>query len=107
MAEIDAQTVVGDIYIRSLMGSQLRLALGVLALLLATVGTLPLVFRVWPGLAAHRVAGVPVIWVVLGAGCYPMLLTLAALYVRRAERNERSFSELVAHDPHAADRDDA
>ncbi|WP_460850307.1 DUF485 domain-containing protein [Nocardioides ultimimeridianus] len=104
MAEIDAQTVVGDIYIRSLMRSQLRLALGVLALLLLTIGSLPLVVAAWPGLAAHRVLGVPLQWVVLGAGCYPVLVALAVLYVRRAELNERSFGELVAQEPPWSDR---
>jgi hypothetical protein len=95
VAEIDAQTVVGDIYIRSLMRSQLRLALGLLGLLLVTIGSLPVVFRAWPGLAEHRLAGVPLVWLALGAGCYPLLLALALFYVRRAERNERAFAELV------------
>jgi hypothetical protein len=99
VAEIDAQTVVGDIYIRSLMRSQLRLALGVLMLLLVTVGMLTLIVNRWPGFATHRLLGVPLVWVVLGAGCYPVLIALAVLYVRRAERNERAFSELVAQEP--------
>lgn len=99
VAEIDEQTVVGDIYIRSLMRSQLRLAVGVLALLLVSVGLLPVAVTAWPALAARRVLGVPLEWVVLGAGCYPVLLALAVLYVRRAERNERSFGELVAQEP--------
>lgn len=99
VAEIDEQTVVGDIYIRSLMRSQLRLAFGVLTLLLLTIGALPVVASVWPGLAGHRLLGVPLQWWVLGAGCYPVLLALALLYVRRAERNERAFGELVAQEP--------
>lgn len=104
VAEIDAQTVVGDIYIRSLMRSQLRLAVGVLLLLLLTVGALPVAIATWPRLAAHRLLGVPLQWVVLGAGCYPLLIALAVLYVRRAERNERSFGELVAQEPPWSER---
>lgn len=104
VAEIDAQTVVGDIYIRSLMRSQLRLALSILALLLLTIGSLPVVIAAWPGLADHRLLGVPLQWVVLGAGCYPVLVALAILYVRRAELNERSFGELVAQEPPWSDR---
>ena len=99
VAEIDAQTVVGDIYIRSLLRSQLRLALAVLLTLLVTVGALPVVFHAWPALARRRVAGVPLEWLVLGACCYPVLVLLALLYVRRAERNERAFGELVAQEP--------
>jgi hypothetical protein len=81
------------------MRSQLRLALAVLVVLMATVGALPVVFSAWPRLAAHRLVGVPVVWVVLGACCYPVLVALAVLYVRRAERNERAFGELVAQEP--------
>lgn len=104
VAEIDAQTVVGDIYIRSLMRSQLRLAVTILVVLLATVGALPVVFEAWPGVAAQRVGGVPLVWLVLGACCYPVLIGLAFLYVRRAERNERAFSELVAQEPPWSDQ---
>jgi len=104
VAEIDAQTIVGNIYIRSLMRSQLRLALAVLFVLLLTVGLLPLALDHWPALAAHRLGGVPLVWLVLGVCCYPVLLVLAALYVRRAERNERAFGELVAQEPPWSDR---
>lgn len=99
VAEIDAQTVVGDIYIRSLMRSQLRLALAVLFVLLVTVCSLPVLFHAHPEITRHHVLGVPLVWLALGAGCYPLLLVLAVLYVRRAERNERAFSELVVQEP--------
>ncbi|MCL2543355.1 MAG: DUF485 domain-containing protein [Nocardioidaceae bacterium] len=99
VAEIDAQTVVGDIYIRSLMRGQLRLALAVTAVLLVAVASLPLVFERWPGFAAHRLLGVPLVWLLPGVACYPLLIALAWVYVRRAERNERAFGELVAQEP--------
>ena len=34
-------------------------------------------------------------WVLLGAGCYPVIVGIAVVYVRRAERNERAFDDLV------------
>ncbi len=88
VGEIDAQTEVGEVYMRSLMRSQLWLAIRLTAVLVLTVGMLPLVFTFLPlrGWAA---------WIVLGAGCYPVLLLLGWRYVRRAERNERAFRELV------------
>ena len=43
-SEIDAQTELGEVYIRSLVRSQLRLALGVTAVLAVTVGGLPVLF---------------------------------------------------------------
>lgn len=88
IGEIDAQTEVGEVYMRSLMRSQLWLALRLTAVLVLTVGLLPLLFTVLP---LHGWAA----WIVLGAGCYPVLLLLAWRYVRRAERNEAAFRELV------------
>jgi hypothetical protein len=94
-SEIDAQTAVGEIYMRSLMRTQLRLALGVVAVLALTVGALPVLFQVFPGMRTARLAGIPLPWLLLGLVVYPFLVLLAWVYVRRAERNEQSFNDLV------------
>ena len=94
-SEIDAQTTVGEVYMRSLMRIQLRLALAVVGLLALTVGSLPLVFRLSPGVRHLHVLGVPLPWLLLGAGVYPVILALAAFYVRRAERIEADFTDMV------------
>jgi len=94
-SEIDAQTAVGEIYMRSLMRSQLRLALGVVAVLALTLGALPVLFRIFPGMLTARFVGIPLPWLLLGLVVYPFLVLLAWVYVRRAERNERSFNDLV------------
>ena len=93
--EIDAQSEVGEIYLRTLLRAQLRLALGIMVTLALTVGALPLLFTLAPGLTTHHVLGMPVSWVVLGFGCYPVLVFLAWRYVRLAERNERAFARVV------------
>lgn len=93
--EIDAQSPVGEVYMRSLVRSQLRLALGLLLVLVLTVGALPLLFVLVPWLQHGRVLGVPLAWLLLGGGCYPVIIALAVVYVRRAERNERAFQDLV------------
>lgn len=80
---------------RSLLREQLRLAARVLGLLLVTVGMLPALFHLVPGLADTRLVGVPLPWLLLGFLVYPWLLVLGWRYVRRAEANERDFSELV------------
>lgn len=97
--EIDAGTELGAVYMRSLLREQLRLALRVLALLLATVGGLPLLFHLAPGLADTRVLGVPLPWLLLGVLVYPWLVVLGWGYVRRAEANERDFADLVEARP--------
>ncbi len=93
--EIDAGTELGAVYMRSLLREQRRLALRVLAVLVVTVGVLPLLFHLWPGLGELRVAGAPVSWLLLGLLVYPWLVFLGWRYVRRAESNERDFAELV------------
>ncbi len=93
--EIDAGTRIGAIYMRSLMGEQLRLALRILGTLMLVVGTLPLLFHFVPGLTGIRVLGIPLPWVLLGFAVYPFLLALGWWYVRSAEANERDFTDLV------------
>lgn len=94
-AEIDARTELGAVYMRSLVRSQLRLAVAVLLVLALTLGAVPLVLTLAPGLVDVRLVGVPVTWLVLGVLAYPLLVALAAGYVRRAERNEAAFRDLV------------
>jgi putative solute:sodium symporter small subunit len=94
-SEIDAQSEVGEIYVRTLLRAQLRLAVATLVTLGLTIGMLPLVFTLVPDLTTRHVLGMPVSWGVLGFGCYPVLVLLAWRYVRRAERNERAFARVV------------
>lgn len=100
--DIDADTRLGGIYLGSLLRAQLGLAARVLGVLVLTVGSWPLLFHLWPELAAVRVAGVPLGWLVLGVLVYPLLLGLGWWYVRRAERNERDFAELMSARPDEA-----
>jgi hypothetical protein len=93
-AEIDELTRLGEVYVQSLMRAQLRLAGYVVLLLAATVGLLPVLFRLVPVDRVHLL-GVPLPWLLLGVGVYPWLLGLAWWYVRRAERNEEAFVDLV------------
>ena len=93
--EIDAETPMGAIYMRSLLREQLRLALRILLVLGLTVGTLPLLFHLAPGLADVRLLGVPLAWLLLGVLVYPWLIVLGWVYVRRAEANEDDFAALV------------
>jgi len=93
--EIDEQTIVGDVYMRSLVRLQLRLALGVCLIFAVLLGGLPLVLALQPQLAAMHALGLPLPWLLLGVLVYPSLVVAAWFYVRQAERNERDFSELV------------
>lgn len=93
--EIDEQTIVGDVYMRSLVRLQLRLAVGVCLIFAVLLGGLPLLMALEPGLASGDLLGVPVPWLLLGVLVYPALVLGAWFYVRQAERNERDFADLV------------
>lgn len=95
VSEIDAETRLGDIYMRSLLRTQLRLAVAVVSVVAALAGGVPLVLRAIPSLAERMVLGMPLPWVVLGAAPYPVLLLIGVLYVRAAERNEADFRGMV------------
>ncbi len=93
--DIDEQTVVGELYISSLVRTQLRLGLAVLAGFGVTVGGLPLLFLLAPGLARYELLGLPLPWLLLGVLAYPAIGLAAWAHLRAAERVERDFSELV------------
>ena len=88
--EIDAQTGVGEVYVRSV-----RLGLLVLGVVAVLVGGLPALFWLLPQLREVEALGIPLPWLLLGGLVYPTLVTLGWFYVRQAERVEREFSELV------------
>ncbi|WP_182525446.1 hypothetical protein [Nocardioides dongkuii] len=93
--DIDADTRLGGIYLGSLLRAQLGLAARVLTALVVTVGSWPLLFHLWPGLAAVELGGLPLAWLVLGVLVYPLLVALGWWYVRRAERHEQDFADLM------------
>jgi hypothetical protein len=93
--EIDEQTGVGEVYMRSLMRQQLRLGLFVLAVVSIALGSLPLLFAADPRLVVIRIFSVPLPWLLVGVSTYPVLLAAAWWHVHAAERAERDFAEIV------------
>lgn len=93
--EIDEQTGLGEVYVSSLVRSQLRLSLMVIAVVLGVLASLPLVFYALPEVADIRVLGITLPWVILGAVVYPALFGAAWFYAYSAERVERDFVELI------------
>ncbi|TFV53849.1 hypothetical protein E4P43_00765 [Blastococcus sp. TF02A-35] len=93
--EIDAQTLLGEVFMSSLLRSQLRLALLALTAVVVLVGGIPLVFWLFPDLSQIEVLAVPLPWLLLAFAVYPFLLGIGWLYVRAAERNERDFADML------------
>ena len=93
--EIDAQTLLGEVYMSSLLRSQLRLALLALTTLAVLVGGIPVVFWLLPDLSTVEVLAVPLPWLLLAFAVYPVMFAIGGLYVRAAERNERDFTDVL------------
>lgn len=82
-------------YVRSLIRSQLRLALSVaLGFLLILIGLAVIVWK-WPQIHEIRIATVPLPWLLLGVGVYPLIMLAAALYNRAATRNEARYRSIA------------
>ncbi|WP_228942935.1 DUF485 domain-containing protein [Nocardioides sp. Leaf374] len=86
---------LAGLYLRSLLREQLWLAARTLLVLVGVLGSLPLLFHLAPSLGHRSWLGVPLPWLLLGVAAYPFLVGLAWLYVRRAERNEVAYGDLV------------
>ncbi|MDQ0757017.1 hypothetical protein [Arthrobacter sp. B3I4] len=93
--EAAEESDAGQVFIRSLIRSQLRLALVVAAGFLLILLAFALLLGLVPGLAELRIAGLPFDWVLLGAGIYPVIGLSAWLYVRTAARNESRYRDLA------------
>ena len=93
--EIDEQTRLGEVYMRSLLRSQLRLALSVLAATAVLLGGLPVLFVLAPSVAHAHVLGVPLPWLLLGGLSYPLLWLAARYHVVHCERLEAEFTDAV------------
>ncbi|MEU4603252.1 hypothetical protein AB0F43_09755 [Kribbella sp. NPDC023972] len=96
--EIDEQTRLGQVYMQSLIQSQLRLALAVIAGSAVVLGGIPLLFALVPATRTFAVLGLPLPWVILGIVVYPVVYVAARIYVRNAERIESEFTEFVGRE---------
>ena len=94
--EIVDESRLGSTYVNSLRRAQLQLSLGTLALGVATLGALPVIFALAPDARRVSVLGLPVAWLLLGVLVYPGVVLVARWYVRATERLEAEFSDLVS-----------
>jgi hypothetical protein len=79
----------------SLMRAQGGACLTVLLPALALLALYPLLTAIYPWLATYQLFGLPLTLLILGGGIYPPLVLLGFWYVRRAERLEQQFVELL------------
>ena len=95
LAEVEEQTGVGEMLVRSLIRAQLTTSLWLSLVVGATVGVLPLLFYYVEDIGRVSVLGIRLPWLVLGFVVYPFLLGVGWLYVRLADRTEQNFVNMV------------
>ena len=95
LRDLEEQTPVGEIFLGALMRRQLVLSLRVALTLVVALGAQPLVAWLWPEYGTLRVFSIPLPWLVLGVGSYPLMIALGLFYVRHAETIDDEFAELI------------
>ncbi|MFI0445021.1 hypothetical protein [Actinomadura sp. 6N118] len=93
--DLDEQTELGAVYVRTLIRAQLRAALATLTVVAVVIIGLPLLLVLLPALSRSRVYGIPVSWLGLALCIQPIWIAAAARHLRQAERIERDFARLV------------
>ena len=87
------------VYVRSLIRSQLRLAIICASGFIVSLGMLWLVLAAAPALEAVVIAGAPVSWLLLAFGAYPAILAFAVIFVVASTRNEAGYRSLMSSEP--------
>jgi putative solute:sodium symporter small subunit len=93
--DLAESTPVGDLYLQSLMRSQLGLSLRVLTVFVTLFLGLPLLFYFEPSVSSYKIFDVSLPWFILGIGLYPILIGLAWVYNRSANRIDDEFIGLL------------
>jgi hypothetical protein len=96
--ELAEATPHGDVYLARLIRAQLRLSLLGLGAFGGLVGSLPLLFLLWPSLQDVDVFGVPLPLAILVAPLFPLIVVIGLLYQRRADALDEAFRDVVSHE---------
>lgn len=84
-----------EFYTRSLIRSQLRLSLSVALGFLLLLLCLAVVVTFWPQIQDIRLLTIPLPWLVLGLGVYPIILLGAFIYNRASARYEAQYLDVT------------
>jgi hypothetical protein len=95
VVDIQEGTGVGELLRSNLIGSQLAVALRFAVVAGLTLGVLPLLFAMFPGIGRIDVFGLRLPWLLLGVLVYPFLFGLGLWHTRTAERVEQNFADHV------------
>jgi O-antigen/teichoic acid export membrane protein len=96
--ELAEGTPHGDVYLGRLIRAQLRLSLLGLGAFGGLVGSLPLLFLLFPSLNEIEPLGVPLPVVILVVPLFPLIVVIGFLYQRRADALDEAFRDVVSRE---------
>lgn len=91
----DGASAPESVYVRSLIRSQLRLGITYAAGFAIATTLFVLAIVLTPVFDDTFVFGVPLSWLLLAVGVYPLAITVGVLYARAAARNEARYRALT------------
>jgi fatty acid desaturase len=83
------------VFLEALLRRQLALSLRVAAAVIVLLGCQPLLAWLWADYTRIQVLSIPLPWIVLAVGSYPVMIACGLYYVRHAEAIDHEFSELM------------
>jgi len=95
LAEVEELTGVGEVLLRQLMRTQLKIAIRLMVLTAVVLGSIPMVLLLVSSLGAAGIVVAGLAWLLSGLAVYPFLIAVAWTYNRRADHNEQEFTEMV------------
>ena len=93
--DLREHTVRGEVLLTALRRSQFRLAMGIAAVFLTTIAAIPILYWSTDWFPRTQIRHLPLIWLTLGIGIFPVIIGLGWVHVRMAEWYEQRFVELV------------
>ena len=96
--ELAEGTPHGEVYLDLLIRAQLRLSLLGLGAFGGLIGSLPLLFLLFPGLQEIEPLGVPLPVLILVAPLFPLIVAIGLLYQRRADALDEAFRDVVSRE---------
>lgn len=93
--DLREHTFRGEVLLAALRRSQLRLAIAIASVFLTVIGSVPLLYSGQAWFREARIGPVPLIWLSLGVGVFPLIIGLGWLHIRATERYEQQFIDLI------------
>ncbi len=93
--DLREHTVRGEVLLSALRRSQLRLSIAIASAFLSVLGVVPVLYWGSDWFRSAHLRSVPVIWLTIGVGVFPLIIALGWLHIRMAEWYEQQFVDLV------------